>query len=375
MPRAAATGPEPQAVAGPLTASAIFLVVTIKPGDEAVATARSVAADIGDLVRATGFRSLHGNLTCAVGIGSAAWDRFGTSRRPRQLHEFIPLQGDKHQAPATPGDLLFHIRAERMDLCFELERLIMDRLGDAVTVEDEVHSFRYFDTRDLLGFVDGTENPTGQELVDAVFIGDEDPEFAGGTYAVVQKYTHDLEGWQALGTRHQELIIGRTKADDVELDDDVQPPDSHVALNTIEDEDGNERDILRGNMPFGTPGSGEVGLYYIGYARDVWVTERMLENMFLGDPPGSYDKILDFSTAVTGTNFFVPSLGVLESLADLDEDDEEAPEPGTIAEQLAADGTGDAATGEQDGDDPAYPTTPPGDGSLGIGSLQGGHQP
>ncbi|WP_137123309.1 Dyp-type peroxidase [Segeticoccus rhizosphaerae] len=370
MPQARATGPEPQAVAGPLTASAIFLVLTINPGDAARDTARSVVADVGSLVRAVGFRSLHGNLTCAVGIGSQAWDRFGARSRPAQLHEFIPLRGDQHEAPSTPGDLLFHIRAERLDLCFELERLLLDQLGDAVAVVDETHSFRYFDTRDLLGFVDGTENPTGQELVDAVFIGDEDPEFAGGSYAIVQKYTHDLDGWQQLSTEHQELIIGRTKIDDVELPDDVQPPDSHVALNTIEDEDGNDRDILRGNMPFGTPGSGEVGLYYIGYARDVWVTEQMLRNMFIGNPPGLYDKVLDFSTAVTGTNFFVPSLELLESLADLgDGGEDSAPEPGTIAEQLADTDPTRRAPGD---------TAPPPakrDGSLGIGSLQGGHHP
>jgi len=352
--------PEPQPVAGPLTRAAIFLVVTIEDGEHNADRARETIADIGDLVRAVGFRSLDGDLTCAVGIGSAAWDRIGTGTRPRQLHDFVPLRGPVHQAPATPGDLLFHIRAERFDLCFEFERLLLDHLGDAVSVADETHTFRYFDTRDLLGFVDGTENPTGSERAEAVFIDDE-PDFRAGTYAVVQKYTHDLTGWQALSTEQQERIVGRTKIDDVELPDDVQASDSHVTLNTITDEDGVEHDILRGNMPFGMPGAGDVGLYYIGYAKDMWVIEKMLENMFIGDPPGNYDKILDFSTAITGTNFFVPSLDLLESLADVGEDADQPARTQPAEPEPEPDQTGTAERS---------------DGSLGIGSLQGeyGHE-
>src|SRR5262249_33863262 len=158
-----------------------------------------------------------------------------------------------------------------------------------------------------LGFVDGTENPEGASALAAALIGDEDPAFAGGSYVVVQKYLHDLDAWDALPTEQQELAIGRTKLSDLELPDDVEPPNSHVALNTIVDEDGEERQIVSLNMPFGSVAEPEFGTYFIGYARDPGVIEEMLTNMFVGKPPGNHDRILDFSRAVTGALFFVPT--------------------------------------------------------------------
>jgi porphyrinogen peroxidase len=192
----------------------------------------------------------------------------------------------------------------------------MDRLRGSVTVHDEVHGFKYFDVRDLLGFVDGTENPVGPAASEAVLIGEEDPPFAGGSYVIVQKYLHDLQAWNALPVEAQEQVIGRTKLSDIELDDTVQPADSHVARTTIIDPDGTERQILRDNMPFGTVGKGEFGTYFIGYARSPAVLERMLERMFLGDQEASHDRVLDFSTAVTGTLFFVPAADLLDDLPD-----------------------------------------------------------
>lgn len=304
---------EPQSVDAPLSRAAVFLVVTIAPGNEALSRTRSVISDVGALVRAVGFRDLSGHLSCNVGIGSEAWDWLGRETRPAQLHPFAEVRGPAHTAVATPGDLLFHIRAERGDLCFELERLLLNALGDAITVVDEVQGFRYFDARDLLGFVDGTENPTGNALYEAALIGEEDAEFAGGAYVVVQKYLHNLTAWGELSVEAQESIIGRTKLDDIERDD-AGGRKSHRSLNTIVDADGTEHDILRDNMPFGRPGQGEFGTYFIGYARDLSVIERMIRNMFVGDPPGEYDRILDYSTAVTGTAFFVPSHDLLESL-------------------------------------------------------------
>jgi putative iron-dependent peroxidase len=278
-----------------------------------MAHARGVIADIGSLVRAVGFRHLDGHLSCNVGIGSDAWDRLGQTKRPSQLHPFPEVRGAVHTAVATPGDFLFHIRAERGDLCFELERLLLDALGDAVAVVDETQGFRYFDDRDLLGFVDGTENPTGNALYQAALVGDEDADFAGGSYVVVQKYLHDLAAWGALSVEAQEAVIGRAKLDDVELPD-AGGRKSHRSLTTIIDAAGVEHDILRDNMPFGRPGHGEFGTYFIGYARNVAIIEQMIRNMFVGDPAGEYDRILDFSTAVTGASFFVPSLDLLEGL-------------------------------------------------------------
>ena len=299
---------------GPPARAAIFLVVTIDGGAESVA--RDLLADVPGLERAVGFRISEGDLTCVVGVGSDAWDRLFSGPRPAELHPFRELVDDRHQAPSTPGDLLFHIRAARMDLCFELAAQIMERLAGSVTVADEVYGFRYFDERDLLGFVDGTENPTGRAAREAAFIGPEDPRFAGGSYVIVQRYLHDMWAWNALPVEEQERVIGRTKLSDIELPDDVKPADSHVAVNTVADPDGTERQIVRENMPFGTVGKREFGTYFIGYAATPSVTERMLTNMFIGDPPGNTDRVLEFSTAVTGSLFFVPPAALLDDLPD-----------------------------------------------------------
>jgi len=264
-------------------------------------------------VRAVEFRDIEAGLSCVLGFGSDAWDRLFGPPRPRELHPFREIRSGARHAVSTSGDLLFHIRAKHMDLCFELATQIMARIGNAVSPVDEVQGFRYFDDRDLFGFVDGTENPRADAAIDAVLVGGEDAAFAGGSYVVVQKYLHDLGGWNALSTEAQERIIGRAKLSDIELDDSVKPTSAHNALTTIV-EDGKEIKILRDNMPFGRPGYGEFGTYFIGYSRSPRTTEQMLENMFIGRPPGNYDRLLDFSRAVTGNLFFVPSATFLENV-------------------------------------------------------------
>ena len=332
----------PQPVGAPLTRAAIFLVVTMTPGLAAETAVRGLCADLSALLRAVGFREPDGHLSCIMGFGSVAWDRLFGAPRPAELHPFQEIVAGPRHAVATPGDLLFHIRAERMDLCFELATQIMARLGDVVSTADEVHGFRYFDARDLLGFVDGTENPSGAPALEATLIGGEDAGFAGGSYVIVQKYLHDIDGWNALPTETQERIIGRTKLSDIELDDAVKPSCAHNALTQIV-ENGREVKILRDNMPFGQAGRGEFGTYFIGYSRSPRTIEQMLVNMFVGSPPGNYDRLLDFSTAVTGTLFFVPTASFLD---DVTPDQPAGPSP--------------------------TPLNPPRqDGSLGIGSLKG----
>lgn len=303
---------ESQPVVVPPARAAVFLVVTVDAGGEG--TVRDLLEDVSGLRRSVAFRAPADELTCVVGIGSAAWDRLFDGPRPRDLHPFVELAGERHSAPSTPGELLFHVRAHHMDLCFELARLIAERLTGAGTVVDEVYAFKYFDERDLLGYVDGSENPEGAAAADAVFVGDEDPGFRGGSYVIVQKYLHDLTAWHALPVEEQDRVIGRSKLANVELPDDIKPADSHVALNTVTDDNGDERKIVRENMPFGTVGEQEFGTYFIGYARTPDVTEQMLRNMFLGNGPAAHDRILDYSTAVTGCLFYVPTVTFLDDL-------------------------------------------------------------
>jgi putative iron-dependent peroxidase len=306
---------EPQSVCSPITSSAIFMVATLAPGSDSAEAVRSWCADIAGLVRSVGKRVPAGNLTCVAGFGSKAWDALFGGPRPAALHPFKEVGVAGRLAPATPGDILLHIRAEQMDLCFELATQLMAALGDSVTVVDEVQGFRYFDMRSIIGFVDGTENPVGRKALGFTIVGDEDPNFSGGSYVMVQKYLHNMKAWNELSVEAQERVIGRTKLSDIELDDATKPSNSHSALTTIT-KDGEEVKILRDNMPFGRPGAGEFGTYFIGYARSPEPLELMLENMFVGRPAGNYDRLLDFSTAVTGGLFFIPSADLLEELAD-----------------------------------------------------------
>jgi putative iron-dependent peroxidase len=357
---AAGPDPEPQAVLTPLTEAAIFLVAVAGTDatspEEALPAIRDLCGDLAGLIRAVGTREPRAYLTCVTGIGHGLWDQLGGGRRPAGLHEFREFRAPGRSAISTPGDLLFHIRAARMDLCYELASQLMFRAGGALTVVDEVHGFRYFDNRDVIGFVDGTENPAGAAAQRSVLIGAEDREFAGGSYVIVQKYLHDLEGWNALPTEQQEGIIGRYKLSDIEQTDDVKPSFAHNALTTILDADGEEVQIVRDNMPFGTPGRGEYGTYFIGYSRSPDTTEQMMQNMFIGSPEGNYDRLLDFSTAVTGGLFFVPSQPLLEQLADGPLEHRSVP-----AASAAPAASGPAAANGRGG----------GSGSLEIGSMKG----
>jgi putative iron-dependent peroxidase len=305
----------PQTVVGPLTRAAIFLVLCVRQEQDTYALLRSFCADLAGLVRAVEFRDIEAGLTCVVGYGSDAWDKLFGSPRPAELHPFQEIRSSNRHAVSTPGDILFHIRAKRMDLCFELATQIMNRIESAVSVADEVQGFRYFDDRDVIGFVDGTENPRGDAVREAVIVSDEDPAFAGGSYVIVQKYLHNLKAWDALPVEAQERIIGRRKLSDIELSDVEKPISAHNALTVIQ-ENGKELKILRDNMPFGRPGYGEFGTYFIGYSRTPRITEMMLQNMFVGRPPGNYDRLLDFSTAVTGSLFFVPSATFLDNIGE-----------------------------------------------------------
>ena len=337
--------PQPQSaiLAGP-GRSAIFLTLAVGPAAADTIRTRGVCAAISGLVRSVGHRDETAALSCTVAIGADAWDRLAPGRgRPAQLHPFRHLADGPRVAPSTPGDLLLHIRAERADFCHELARIVVGKLGDAASVLEETHGFAYMDSRDLIGFVDGTENPDGDARRLWTIVGDEDPDHAGGSYVTVQRYVTDFAKWGSTPTQEQERAIGRTKADDIELDDDACPPSAHKARTTILRGDDGEQKIVRHNLAWGT--STEAGTFFIAYARDLSVTEEMLQRMFVADAAGVYDRLLDFSRPVTGAHFFAPSLEVLEALAD---------PPATAASEVAV------PTG----------AAPASDGSLGIGSLR-----
>lgn len=248
-----------------------------------------------------------------LGISYDAWHKLNLQKPlPKELLPFEAIVGNKHTAVATKGDLHIHIRSEIHSYCIDMATNIADVLNTVADCVEEVHGFKYWDGRSILGFVDGTENPRGNDRAFFGIIGDEDVEYKGGSYLFVQKYMHDMKAWKALPVAEQENVIGRTKADDIEMSDEVKPSNSHSALANI----GDDLKIVRDNLPFGSVADNNMGTYFIAYASTFSTTKKMLENMYIGNPTGNYDRILDFSTAKTGTLFFVPSLNMLKEFTE-----------------------------------------------------------
>lgn len=248
----------------------------------------------------------------AWGFGSDAWDYlFPNAPKPKELEPFQEIKGPKYTAVSTPGDIFIHVRAKKMSVIYELMDQFMEILRPITKVEDETHGFRYIEGRSIIGFIDGTENPAGIESIDYTLIDPaEDPEFANGSYAFAQKYIHNMDAWKNLKTEDQEKAIGRHKFSDRELDDDEKLKNSHNVVSKDE-ENGVEHKIVRMNVPFSDPAKNITGTYFIGYSKDFAITNRMLTNMFTKS-----DRLLDFSTPITGNLFFIPSKTTLEKIAD-----------------------------------------------------------
>ncbi|MFH6968933.1 Dyp-type peroxidase [Flavobacterium sp. FlaQc-28] len=291
----------------------IFMVWKFKDQTDIKSSFEKLCSLVNNLNNSFTIRIPNGRSSCVMGVGYDAWIKLGLPKPlPKELVNFESIRGAKHTAKATEGDLHFHLRGQNTAVCFDMALAISNVIKPAAECLEEIHGFRYWDGRSIIGFVDGTENPIGEERQFFAVVGEEDAAYKGGSYLFVQKYFHNMKNWGNLSTEDQEKVIGRSKMSDIEMEDDVKPANSHSALTAITDENGEDLKIVRDNMPFGNPAKGEVGTYFISYASKFSTTRKMLENMFIGNPPGNYDRILDFSTAETGTLFFVPALDLLD---------------------------------------------------------------
>lgn len=290
---------------------ALFLSLDLAPGDESVAAVRRLLARLPAMTDEIAASDADAGLVSVVGIGPGVWALLTEAPRPRQLADYRPRYDGARKAPATPTDLFVHIRSERQDLNFELGRRLLAEAQDAVRVRDEVSGFRYLDSRDLTGFVDGTENPEGDERADVALVGDEDPLAAGGSYVLVMRFVHDLARWGQLTQHEQEQVIGRTKDTDEELDDAIRPESAHISRVVIE-EDGKELEILRHSMPYGT--TEEHGLLFLAYSARREIFDLMLDSEFAGAGEGVHDRLMDYTSARTGAYYFAPSLEALAKL-------------------------------------------------------------
>ncbi len=291
----------------------IFMVWNFRAGTDIKPVFQRICALVVNLNNSAQVRtSAFSRASVVMGIGYQAWNKLYLPRPlPAELVEFEPIRGQKHTAVATSGDLHFHIRADDKSYCIDMAADIAGVLTAAADCIDEVHGFRYWDGRSILGFVDGTENPQGIDRAFFGIIGDEDEHYKGGSYLFIQKYIHDLAAWKALPVGEQEKVFGRSKTNDIEMPDDVKPSNSHSALANV----GDDLKIVRDNMPFGNIAGNEMGTYFIAYASTFSTVIKMLTRMFLGEPEGNYDRILDFSTAKTGALFFCPSIDMLKDFA------------------------------------------------------------
>ena len=293
--------------------SVIFLMLSLKRED--IEKEREIIADMADrmeaIQRSMNIRVAPEAVKFSFGFSNRAWEYlFPTAKKPKELEDFQGVNGEHHTAPATPADLFLHVRAGQAATSYLVVDQIMSFLRPVVDVVDETHGFHYLEGRAIIDFIDGTENPVGEEAKEWAIIGAEDPEFINGSYAFAQKYIHDLDAWRALPTEVQEKYVGRRKYSDLELSDEEKDPRAHNIISQ-DNRDGEEHKIVRMNVVFANPGEGVRGTYFIGYARHWDVTRQMVTNMFTQD-----DRLLEYSTAEKGQLFFIPSKEFLGRIAE-----------------------------------------------------------
>lgn len=253
----------------------------------------------------------------AVAFGKQTWQKL-YDKTPAGFHDLDAIDG-AFNMPSVPADLFLHIASDRTDICFALSQSFFQGVEDKVEVLEERPCFRYLDSRDLTGFIDGTENPQfTDDRAEAALLDESHEEFADGSFVFAQRYVHDLDKWQRLKVDAQEKVIGRTKLESIELDDDVKPENAHASRAIVEDEEGEELAILRHSLPYGD-GQGDKGLYFLAYTNNLSIIDQMLLQMFGTSGDNIHDRLLHFTRAVDGAYYFAPSEELLEEVIDLED--------------------------------------------------------
>lgn len=265
-------------------------------------------SSINNIRKSVGQKDATNSLTVTIGFSAKGWQQFFPEKPlPDELHDFIERQDDVRHFPSTNGDVFFMIKSSRMDLNFQVAKYLNREFSAIAELIEDTQGFRYLDNRDMIDFVDGTENPKGDERNEAILVND--GPYKGGSYLIIQKYVHKADKWDAQGTSEQEGAIGRTKFDDIEIDDDKKTPYAHNVKSKVEI-DGTEFKMFRQNRPFGN--AKEHGTMFVGFAASASTIETSLKQMITADEDGNYDKLLDFVDAVTGSNYFVPPVGFIK---------------------------------------------------------------
>ncbi|WP_410499753.1 Dyp-type peroxidase [Chitinibacter sp. S2-10] len=295
------------------SSNGLFMLFRRRLGRRADQTCRQILAAWPDRIAKLAGQNPDARFVASLGFGADVWPEIYGNEKPTQLRAFPRICGAIHPAPSTQCDLMLHLRGERYDVLFECAEQFTRDMVEWFDPIETVQGFRYRDQRDLTGFVDGTENPQDEERAAVALVGSEDPHWAGGSYLHIQRYVHRMESWNKLPVKQQEAVIGRTKDSDEELPDDDKPLTAHISRVVIE-KNGEELQILRQSLPYGSP-SGDKGLYFTSYCKTPDIFEQMLARMVSPTADGRVDHLLNFSRAVTGAAFFVPSIEALQRLA------------------------------------------------------------
>lgn len=292
--------------------SALFLTLNQTKNENALEQVKKGLAQVPMLQENYSSQYPDANIHIVVAVGSCYWSELSPDAQPNALSPFPSLENGELVAPNTPVDLLLHIRSDRKDVNFKLAQELIQILGDAVELLEEVEGFRYLDSRDITGFVDGTENPEGDHRAEVAVVAEEDPAFMGGSYIHLQRYVHNMSYWNKQPLKKQEDTIGRTKQDNIEYASADKDLTSHTKRTSLKDAEGNSVEILRHSMPYGN--TQECGLMFASYCRTPDNFTLMLKSMIEGDGSGHCDHLLKYTRAVTGQAFFAPSVEFLQSL-------------------------------------------------------------
>jgi putative iron-dependent peroxidase len=252
-----------------------------------------------------------GGVNLVVAFGPALWRQLAAPDAPADLRDFAPPEGAEGRMPATQHDVFVWAHGARYDIVFDTARAVNVALSPIATLATEQPSFVYADSRDLTGFVDGTENPPVHEAPEVAVI-PEGPG-AGGSFVFLQRWVHNLGKFHAQSVEDQEGAFGRRKPDSEELDDDVKPPTAHIARVVIK-ENGEELEIYRRSTAYGIVR--EHGLQFIAFTADLARIDKMLARMFGVSGDGLHDHLTDFTTPVTGAYYFAPSIESLTALCE-----------------------------------------------------------
>lgn len=292
-----------------------YLTFVLKP-DADIDAVKDALVQVSVIEKSIGQKDSKADLTISMGFSSNGWDRiFPDYPKPNKLKPFVALENGIRKFPATPGDIFFMIKSERMDLNFQAAKYVRRAFLDTATLIDDVQGYKYLDSRDMIDFVDGTENPKATARLDTVLVENDIELHQGGTYLLVQKYIDidNLLPWDRESAEYQSKVIGRSKMDDIELSDEEKPVWAHNAKSKVIMNDV-EQKMFRQNRPFGN--ATEHGTMFVGFAGNPDVLTTSIKQMITADKDGFYDRLLDFVQAKTGGMYFFPSMTFLSQFAD-----------------------------------------------------------